>query len=49
MNADYPDKIALLANTPTQAESWLHSLEQKAGGRRHWPPHKCGQNKVHMF
>ena len=29
---DYTDGIALLANTPTQAESLLHSLEQTAGG-----------------
>ena len=29
--ADYTDDIALLANTPTQAESLLHSLEQAAG------------------
>ena len=32
MDADYADDIALLANTPTQAESMLHSLEQVAGG-----------------
>ena len=32
MNIDYTDDIALLANTPTQAESLLHSLEQVAGG-----------------
>ena len=31
MNADYADDIVLLANTPTQAESLLHSLEQVAG------------------
>ena len=30
-DADYTDDIALLANTPTQAESLLHSLEQAAG------------------
>ena len=29
--ADYADDIALIANTPTQAESLLHSLEQTAG------------------
>ena len=28
MDVDYADDIALLANTPTQAESLLHSLEQ---------------------
>ena len=31
-DADYSDDIALLANTPTQAESLLHNLEQTAGG-----------------
>ena len=31
MDADYPDGIALLANTPTNAESMLHSLEKAAG------------------
>ena len=31
-DADYADDIALLANTPTQAESSLHHLEQTAGG-----------------
>ena len=30
--ADYADNIALFANTPTQAESLLYSLEQVAGG-----------------
>ena len=30
--ADYADDIALLANTPTQAESLLYSLERAAGG-----------------
>ena len=32
MNADYADDIALLANTPAQEESLLHSLHQTAGG-----------------
>ena len=32
MDADYADDIVLLANTPTQAESLLHSLKQAAGG-----------------
>ena len=32
MNTDYADYIALLANTPVQAESLLHSLEWTAGG-----------------
>ena len=31
-NVDYTDDIALLANTPTQAETLLHSLEQAATG-----------------
>ena len=31
-DADYADDIALLANTPTQAESLLHSLERAAAG-----------------
>ena len=32
MNADYADDIALLANTPTQAETLLHNLERAAAG-----------------
>ena len=32
MDADYADDIALLTNTPTQAESLLHSLEPAARG-----------------
>ena len=31
-NADYADHIALLANTPSQAESLRYSLEKAAGG-----------------
>ena len=31
-DTDYADDIALLANTPAQAETMLHSLEQAAGG-----------------
>ena len=31
-DADYADDIALLANTPTRAETLLHSLERAAGG-----------------
>ena len=30
-DVDYADDIALLANTPTQVESLLHSLEKAAG------------------
>ena len=32
MNADNTDDIALLTNTPDQAESLLHCLERAAGG-----------------
>ena len=32
MDIDYADDIALLANTPTQAESLLHNLKPAAGG-----------------
>ena len=32
MDADYANDIALLANTPTQAETLLHSLEWVAAG-----------------
>ena len=31
-DADYADNIALLANTPNQAETLLHSLERAAAG-----------------
>ena len=31
-NADYADDIAILANTPDQGETLLHSLEQTAAG-----------------
>ena len=31
INANYADDIVVLANTPTQAESLLHSLKQAAG------------------
>ena len=32
MDADYADDIVLLANTPTQVKTLLHSLEQVAAG-----------------
>ena len=32
MDADYTDDITLLANTPAQAETLLHSLERAAAG-----------------
>ena len=31
-NAEYADNIAILANTPNQAETLLHSLERAAAG-----------------
>ena len=31
MDADYADDIALLANTPAQAETLIHSLKRAAG------------------
>ena len=31
-DADYADDIAILANTPNQAETLLHSLERAAAG-----------------
>ena len=31
-DADYADDVALLANTPNQAETLLHSLERAASG-----------------
>ena len=34
-DADYADDIAILANTPNQAETLLHSLEQAAAGISH--------------
>ena len=34
-DADYTDDIALLANTPAQAESLLHSQDKAAGGIGH--------------
>ena len=42
-NADYADDIALLANTPNQAETLLHSLERAATGiGLHVNAHKTG-------
>ena len=31
-DADYADDIAILANTPNQAETLLHSMERAAAG-----------------
>ena len=40
-DADYADDIAILANTPNQAETLLHSLERAAAGiGLHVNPHK---------
>ena len=39
---DCADDIALLANTPAQAETLLHSLERAA-------PCQCRQNRIHMI
>ena len=42
-DADYNDDIAILANTPNQAETLLHSLEQAAAGiGLHVNAHKTG-------
>ena len=38
--ADYADDIALLVNTPAQAEFLLHSLEP-AASRQYRPPCQC--------
>ena len=40
-NADYADDIAILANTPNQAEILLHSLER--------PPCQCTQNWIYVL
>ena len=48
MNEDYADDIALLVNTPTQAESLLHSQEQAADGIG-LSPCECKQDGVHVF
>ena len=39
-NADYTNDIGLLANTPTQAETLLHS--------KHWSPCQCTQNGIYV-
>ena len=46
-DADYADDIALQANTPTQAESLLRSLEQPAGCIGHHT--NVEKNRVHVF
>ena len=47
-NADYADDIALLANTPSQAESLLYSLELAAGDIELYVCERK-QNGVHVF
>ena len=32
IDANYPDDLALLSNTPAEAESFLHSLKRTTGG-----------------
>ena len=46
-DADYADDIAILANTPNQAETRLHSLERAA--RRHRPLCQCTQNGIYAL
>ena len=46
-DADYADDIALLANTPNQAETLLHSFG--TGRRRHWPPCQCTQKWIYVL
>ena len=42
-DADYADDIAILANTPDQAETLLHSLERAAASiGLYVNPHKTG-------
>ena len=44
--ADYTDDLALLANTPTQSESLMHSLKQASKGSG---LHELIQNRIHAF
>ena len=48
-DADYDDGIALLANTPTQAKSLLHSLERAMSSRWHRLPCQCRQDRIHVL
>ena len=45
-DADYADDIALLPNTPAQAESHLNSLERAAADR---PPCQRTQDGIHVL
>ena len=48
-DADYADDIAILANTPNQAETRLHSLERAATGiGLHVNAHKTESNMRHF-
>ena len=52
MDVDYANDIALLANTPAQAESLLHSLEQAAGTiglHVNADKTECRQNRMHVL
>ena len=46
-DADYADDIAILANTPNQAETLLHCLERAATGI--WSPCQCTQNGIYVL
>ena len=53
-DADYADDIALLANTPNQAETLLHSLEPAAAGiglhvNAHKTEYMCFNQAVDIF
>ena len=43
----YANDIVILANTPNQVETLLHSLELSR--RRHWPPCQCTQNWIYVL
>ena len=45
-DADYVDDLALLTNTPAQAESLMHSLKQAAGSISF---HVNANEAVHVF
>ena len=48
-DANYADDIALLANTPNQAETLLHNLEQAASMSMHTKLNTCSLNKQVTF
>ena len=45
-DVDYADDIALLANSPIQAETLLQT---GTNHRRHWPQCQCTQNEIHVL